>query len=58
VAYGARVRLSTIELGPIRQHNINGSVLPKGLDYSLLGMSFLEKLTGYKVSGGVLTLYP
>ena len=58
VAYGARVSLSTIELGPIKQYNVNGSVLPKGLDYSLLGMSFLEKLTGYKVSGGVLTLYP
>ncbi len=58
LAYGAQVRLSTIELGPIRQKNIIGSVLPDGLDYSLLGMSFLEKLTGYKVVDGVLTLYP
>jgi aspartyl protease family protein len=58
LAYGARVRLSTIELGPILQKNITGSVLPEGLDYSLLGMSFLNKLSGYKVAGGVLTLYP
>lgn len=58
VAYGARVKLGTIELGPVRQNNITGSVLPKGLEHSLLGMSFLNNLTGYKVVDGVLTLYP
>ncbi|PCI33461.1 MAG: hypothetical protein COB54_03945 [Alphaproteobacteria bacterium] len=58
VAYGAQVRLSSIALGPISQRNIAGSVLPEGLEYSLLGMSFLNKLSGYKVAGGVLTLYP
>ena len=58
VAYGARVKLSTIELGPIRENNITGSVLPEGLDHSLLGMSFLNNLAGYKVVDGVLTLYP
>lgn len=57
-AYGAVVRLSTIELGPIVQNNIMGSVLPNGLGHSLLGMSFLNRLTGYKVVRGVLTLYP
>lgn len=58
VAYGARVKLSTIELGPIMGKNIAGSVLPEGLEHSLLGMSFLNSLAGYKVVGGVLTLYP
>lgn len=58
VAYGAPVKLSTIELGPITQNNIMGSVLPEGLDHSLLGMSFLNRLAGYKVVSGVLTLYP
>lgn len=58
VAYGAPVRLSTIELGPIMEKNITGSVLPKGLEHSLLGMSFLNNLAGYKVVDGVLTLYP
>lgn len=58
VAYGAPVRLSTIELGPIMEKNIHGSVLPEGLEHSLLGMSFLNTLSGYKVVDGVLTLYP
>ena len=58
VAYGAQVRLTSIEIGPIAERNIAGSVLPEGLEHSLLGMSFLNKLSGYKVVGGVLTLYP
>lgn len=58
VAYGARVNLATINIGPISEENIAGSVLTEGLGHSLLGMSFLNKLTGYKVASGVLTLYP
>lgn len=58
VAYGARVRLATIAIGPITEKNISGSVVKEGLDYSLLGMSFLKTLSGYKVVNGVLTLYP
>jgi len=57
-AYGARVKLRTIDLGPIAVKNITGSVSPEGLDHSLLGMSFLNSLSGYKVVDGVLTLYP
>ncbi|NOZ42802.1 MAG: TIGR02281 family clan AA aspartic protease [Alphaproteobacteria bacterium] len=58
VAYGAPVRIKNITLGPISKNNITGSVVPKGLDYSLLGMSFLNNIRGYKVVDGVLTLYP
>lgn len=58
VAYGARVRLKSIRLGPIVVGNAAGSVVPDGLDRSLLGMSFLNSLSGYKVVDGVLTLYP
>ncbi len=57
-AFGASVGLDSIELGPIIARNVTGSVLPEGLSYSLLGMSFLNKLSGYKVVDGVLTLYP
>jgi len=57
--YGARVMLATIDVGPIRVKNIAGAVLPEeGLSYSLLGMSFLKNLSGYKVVNGVLTLHP
>jgi len=31
--------------------------MQEGLDKSLLGMSFLNRLRGYQVSNGVLTLY-
>jgi len=58
VAYGAPVRIGNITLGPISKNNVAGSVVADGLDYSLLGMSFLNKITGYKVIDGVLTLYP
>jgi len=57
-AYGARVSLNSVEIGPIKVSNIKGSVLPEGLNFSLLGMSFLNRLSGYKVVDGVLTLYP
>ncbi len=58
IAYGAQVSLDSIDLGPINKTNISGSVVPDGLNHSLLGMSFLNELSGYKVVGGVLTLYP
>lgn len=58
MAYGARVRLDNITVGPITISNVSGSVLPDGLNFSLLGMSFLNSLSGYKVASGVLTLYP
>ncbi|PHZ84972.1 retropepsin-like aspartic protease family protein [Paremcibacter congregatus] len=58
ITYGAGVVLKEIELGPIQRRNIRGSIVKEGLEYSLLGMSFLNQLSGYKVSNGILTLYP
>ena len=56
--WGARVRLSEMSLGPIYLENVRASVIRRGLDQSLLGMSFLERLSAYQVKDNVLTLFP
>jgi aspartyl protease family protein len=55
--YAARIRLSEIKIGPIVIPNIPASVNKNMNGYSLLGVSFLEKLKGYKVEGNRLTLW-
>lgn len=55
----APVRLDVIEVGDsIEVFNVQGAVLNKGVDISLLGLSFLNKLSSYKFSGDELTLVP
>lgn len=58
IVYSAAIKLNSIEVGPIRVENIDGFVNQAELEFSLLGMSFLNKLSGYEVRGGLLTLYP
>ena len=58
IVYSAAVRFGSMEVGPIRVENIDGYVNQGELDVSLLGMSFLNKLSGYEVRDGLLTLYP
>ena len=53
---GAPVRLREIRIGPIRVANVAGSVTTGPVGESLLGMSFLECLQGFEISGGTLTL--
>jgi aspartyl protease family protein len=57
VAFGAPVRLEEIELGPIRLDDVAASVNQAPMDRSLLGMSFLRRLSGYEVRGDRLTLW-
>jgi predicted aspartyl protease len=38
--------------------SVEGFVNQGELDISLLGMSFLNRLSGYEVKNGLLTLYP
>ena len=52
----APVTLDSIEIGPIRIRNVSAAVNGAPLDTSLLGMSFLDRLTGYRVENGTLTL--
>jgi aspartyl protease family protein len=56
VVMGAPVTLPSIRIGPIEVRNVPGSVNGAPLGASLLGMSFLERLRGYRVENGTLIL--
>ena len=53
---GAPVDLDTVQIGPITIRNVDASVNGAPLGGSLLGMSFLERLSGYSVENGTLIL--
>ncbi len=52
----AAVRLGTIEIGPIRLHDLPASVNQAAMRGSLLGMSFLERLRSFEMRDGALIL--
>ena len=55
----AAVTLDSLAVGPIEQRNVRALVAPPGsLGQSLLGMSFLDALHGYSISGDRLVLTP
>lgn len=57
VTNAARVTLDKIEIDGVRVSDVPGIVLPEGaMKGSLLGMSFLGKLSSFKVEDGVLYL--
>lgn len=53
---GAPVTLGEVRIGPIALQQVQGSVNRGEMGTSLLGQSFLNRLSGYSVEGGVLTL--
>jgi aspartyl protease family protein len=53
----ARAKLSRVEIDNVRVDNVDALVLPEGaLHGTLLGMSFLSKLSSFKSENGILTL--
>jgi aspartyl protease family protein len=53
----ARVMLDRVEIDNLLVRDVEAVVLPKGVfDGTLLGMSFLNKLSGFKVEDGRLQL--
>lgn len=52
----APVRLGEIEVGSIRFNDFGAMVNPKMSDVLLLGMSFLNRLSGFEVQDGALIL--
>ena len=54
----APVSLDTIAAGPIAVRNVEASVSREGLGQSLLGLSFLNRLSGYEVRGDTMILKP
>ena len=56
IVMGAPITLPQIRIGPIEVRDVPASVNGTPLNASLLGMSFLERLSGYQVENGTLTL--
>ena len=55
----ASIMLDSLAVGSIEQKNIRALVAPRGsLGQSLLGMSFLDALHGYAISGDRMVLTP
>lgn len=55
----ASITIGRIAIGDIERHDIPALVAPDGaLDQSLLGLSFLDTLNGYAISGDRLVLSP
>jgi aspartyl protease family protein len=56
--YGAPIRLGALTVGAIRVDDVKASVNSGEMDGSLLGMSFLSRLSGFTVEGDRLILKP
>jgi len=56
--YGAPIRLGSMNVGTIRIDDVKASVNSGEMDGSLLGMSFLSRLSGFTVEGDRLILRP
>jgi aspartyl protease family protein len=55
-SFGARVRIDRIKVGDIVVDDVAGSVAGGELGQSLLGMSFLRRLSGFEVRGEEMIL--
>jgi aspartyl protease family protein len=58
ISYGAAITLNQINIAEFTLKNIPASVNSGKMENSLLGMSFLNQLSGYSVKDNILTLYP
>ncbi|MCB1490186.1 MAG: TIGR02281 family clan AA aspartic protease, partial [Bauldia sp.] len=59
VMTAAAITLHRMSVGPIEHRDIQALVAPHGsLEQSLLGLSFLNRLHGYSISGDRLILSP
>lgn len=56
IGLGAPVRLHEIRIGPITVRDLKAVVNQTPMATSLLGVNFLERLSGYSVQDGTLTL--
>lgn len=57
-ALSARVRLDRVAVGPVVVEDVRATVSNANLNQSLLGMSFLSRIGGYRVEAGRLILTP
>lgn len=57
IGRGASINLADMRIGDLRLRNVRASINEAAMSHSLLGMSFFNRLKGYEVKGGVLTVY-
>ena len=57
-ARAAPVRLATVDVAGAKLENVDALVIEKGLDASLLGMSYLGRLTSFQATREALFLRP
>lgn len=55
-AWGAPIRIDQMRAGPLIARDVRAAVGGAGMSKSLLGMSFLDQLNGFSVTGDTLTL--
>lgn len=55
--YGASVVIPRLEIGRVMLKDIDAVILDDNLDQSLLGMSFLERLTKWEVSKSAIIIH-
>jgi aspartyl protease family protein len=55
---GAAIRLDSLVIGSIQMNRLPATVNGADMSESLLGMEFLNRLHGWRVENGVLTLVP
>ena len=56
VIHAARITLDEVSIGGIRLNNVTASVSREGLGQSLLGMSYLARLSSFEIRGERLVL--
>jgi aspartyl protease family protein len=54
--YGVPVRLDHVNLGGHEASNVEAAIIPKGLDVSLLGQSFLSTIEPVRIEGDRMVL--
>ncbi|MBT0667671.1 TIGR02281 family clan AA aspartic protease [Novosphingobium profundi] len=55
---GVPVRLSELDLDGFVARDVDAAIIPEGLEVSLLGQSFLTRLSSVKVDGNRMTIVP
>jgi aspartyl protease family protein len=59
IAFYARAMLDSLEIGPFRLSNVAVGVMPEdALDTSLLGMSTIDRFSGWRIAGDEMVLVP
>lgn len=54
--YGKRVKLRSVQLGDLLAQEVDAVIIPRGLDVSLLGQSFLSKAASLRIENDEMVI--